>query len=772
MANIVKIEEGLNKAKEEYRKAEEELKNFMEEGNLKRFKELLGIENLEKEKERLENKEKERWAAFMNWEVMLQGQLVKEKVDEVTPKSILFWIQKYRRPTDKIPPKLIDTYGKNFKFLGREETKERLWNGTLNKNGVKKRYYAYLNNRKDRNLHPIPFIAAGPGTGKTRVLEETLNLLKQCAENDDDSNLKELVNNAVLIDVTYGNGSAATETDSNIGGETSLSLRILYRYFVEGSFNLNFSNFVDIIKNVFSNITDFNLAKVLRTIELDINKENIMIINCIDEVNKLYELDNLTFKTMVNVVGSCSCELGSIFYVPLLAGTIYKPLHKVVTKSMHPPLSIPLPLLKMDHMLEIGQNLQFPVGTNNYFHRCLGDVGGHCRTLEFFYQQCSNYMVNNINFFQVMNEVNVLLNERYAFEEFAHDNSDIIAGCLLDEKMIFNERIQELRQYGIAILEEVQDDPKYIYLRLPYIMLLCLIITSNRTNKLYQFWKPMIDSEELFLWQNWEDFNVRFLALKFCLLSAYGVQEINGCDFLKGAYCGDMLNNIVIKIPEWNTVEIHSIKERFPVNGSWEVTDLDSNKLLIKEKFFAVYKNGEGAPFDGFSYIQLKTANNKDVILACLQTKWRKLETDQPQKITVNMIKKEYESTKKILADKLKLQNNDFIFVLLSICPLSNEIHNPTTLLKDIENAALICKNNFYTFYGFTYATRAKFAAAQEKININIANIWELKLIKGVGENIANNIIQERKRKHFDNENDLCKRTKFPKNAVSLVIFT
>jgi len=606
---------------------------------------------------------------------------------------------------------LIATYGKDFKFLGREETAEQLWNGTLNKNGVKKRYYAHQNKIKDRNFHPIPFIAAGPGTGKTRVLEESLNMLKKCAENDSDSDLKELLNNAVLIDVTYGNGSAASATDSNIGGETSLSLRILYRYFVEGFPNLEFSGFVRMIKNTFLNVGDFGLENVLNAIALDIKREKIMIINCIDEVNKLYELDDSTFKTMVNAVGSCSCALSSIFYVPLLAGTIYKPLQNIVTKSTHPPLPISLPLLRMDHMLEIGQGLQFPVETNSHFHRCLGDIGGHCRALEFFYQQCSEYAVNAVDFLQVMTDVCVLLNERYELEEFTHDNSDIIAGCLPDEMMILDERIKELKQYGIVVLEEAHSYPGHVYLRLPYIMLWCMTRVSNKSNKLYQFWKPMIESDELFLWQNWEDFNVRFLALKFCLLSVYGCKEIKACDFLKNAYCGDMIKNITIKIPDWKDVEVRFIKERFPGNGSWTVTDIYSNeKLFIKEKKLTVYKNGESAPFDGFSYIQLKTTNNKDAIMACLQTKWRKLETAQPQKITANMITKEYESTKKTLIDKLNLQDDDFIFILLSICPLSEEI-DLETMSKDVKNAALICKNNFCDFYGFTYATRAQFAA-------------------------------------------------------------
>ncbi|CAJ0749240.1 12143_t:CDS:10 [Entrophospora sp. SA101] len=589
------------------------------------------------------------------------------------------------RPTNEVPPKLIATYGKHFKFLGREETAEQLWNGTLNKNGVKKRYYAHWNKIKDCNFHPIPFIAAGPGTGKTRVLEE---------------------NNAVLIDITYGNGCAASATDSNIGGETSLSLRVLYRYFVEGYPNLEFSGFVDIIKNTFLNVGDFGLENVLNAIALDIKREKIMIINCIDEVNKLYGLDDSTFKTMVNAVGSCSCALSSIFYVPLLAGTIYKPLQNIVTKSTHPPLPISLPLLRMDHMLEIGQGLQFPVETN----------------------------INAVDFLQVMTDVCVLLNEHYELEEFTHDNSDIIAGCLLDEMMILDERIKELKQYGIVVLEEAHSYPGHVYLRLQYIMLWCMTRVSNKSNKLYQLWKPMIESDELFLWQNWEDFNVRFLALKFCLLSVYGYKEIKACDFLKNAYCGDMIKNITIKIPDWKDVEVHFIKERFPGNGSWTVTDIYSNeKLFIKEKKLTVYKNGESAPFDRFT----------------------------------NMITKEYESTKKTLIDKLSLQDDDFIFILLSICPLSEEI-DLETMSKDVKNAALICKNNFCDFYGFTYATRAQFAAAQGKINVNTAKFWELRLINGVGEILANDIVEKCKRDHFVEEDDLCRRTKFPKHAASL----
>src|ERR1044071_2245114 len=94
---------------------------------------------------------------------------------------------------------LITSYGKDFEFLGREETVKRLWTC------IKSRYTAHLKNIQERNLPPLPFIAAGPGTGKTRMLIESLNTLQQCAKEEDDVDLREMVNNAMLINVTYGN---------------------------------------------------------------------------------------------------------------------------------------------------------------------------------------------------------------------------------------------------------------------------------------------------------------------------------------------------------------------------------------------------------------------------------------------------------------------------------------------------------------------------------------------------------------------------------------
>ncbi|PKK65909.1 hypothetical protein RhiirC2_785508 [Rhizophagus irregularis] len=66
-------------------------------------------------------------------------------------------------------------------------------------------------NRKkiDRNIHPIPLLANGPGTGKSRSLQEIPTLLREHAENytNDDELLNRIKDRMYAINVTFGNST-------------------------------------------------------------------------------------------------------------------------------------------------------------------------------------------------------------------------------------------------------------------------------------------------------------------------------------------------------------------------------------------------------------------------------------------------------------------------------------------------------------------------------------------------------------------------------------
>ncbi|RPB26154.1 hypothetical protein L211DRAFT_698266 [Terfezia boudieri ATCC MYA-4762] len=138
--------------------------------------------------------------------------------------SIYTWFQRFTLQRGRNP--LVGTFGRDFKFLGREKTIEALWDGNGLRPGIAKRFEKH--NEHDKNLHPIPILAGGPGTGKSRFLDEIEGLIFCCASKSPDMNIQKGFENMAVINVNYGNGSAASDMDIRIGAQASLSLRLLF----------------------------------------------------------------------------------------------------------------------------------------------------------------------------------------------------------------------------------------------------------------------------------------------------------------------------------------------------------------------------------------------------------------------------------------------------------------------------------------------------------------------------------------------------------------
>ncbi|PKC13950.1 hypothetical protein RhiirA5_409982 [Rhizophagus irregularis] len=101
-------------------------------------------------------------------------------------------------------------------------------------------------NRKKivRNIHPISLLANGPGTRKSRFLQEIPTLLREHAENytNDDELLDRIKYRMYAINVTFGNGTPASEEDTSIG-QISVVLQILYENFISGT--LGYGEFLE-----------------------------------------------------------------------------------------------------------------------------------------------------------------------------------------------------------------------------------------------------------------------------------------------------------------------------------------------------------------------------------------------------------------------------------------------------------------------------------------------------------------------------------------------
>jgi len=80
------------------------------------------------------------------------------------------------------------------------------------------------------------------------------------------------------------------------------------------------------------------------------------------------------------------------------------------------------------------------------------------------------------------------------------------------------------------------------YIRLPYLWVRLLVKRASVNGPIDKFWHDMIDSEEQFYWQQWENFNIEYWALRICSFSALGHKKIKLKELLKGAHCSDRIN--------------------------------------------------------------------------------------------------------------------------------------------------------------------------------------------------------------------------------------
>ncbi|CAJ0844995.1 20417_t:CDS:2 [Entrophospora sp. SA101] len=679
---------------------------------------------------------------------------------------------------------------------------------------------------RDHLLHPIPVLVGGPGTGKSRILQELPALLHNHAQQySDDNELKNAIceNKMFAINVTFGNGSNVDIRDTEIGGQASVGLRILYEHFIYGIvvFGIDELNalhqadqspekilvrsivravgglscssmerfyvpilsgtiqgpletfvrestylFLHLPLRLLNNDEMFEIGVKIAEFEPLMTKyiSNNTFSRCIsdigvfgiDELNALHQADQspekILVRSIVRAVGGLSCSSMERFYVPILSGTIQGPLETFVRESTYLFLHLPLRLLNNDEMFEIGvkiaefEPLMTKYISNNTFSRCISDIGGQVRALEIFYEKLLNKLKqpSYVDYVEVFHEVKSELLSRYPFQDFAVDATPMMAHAILNIPVESTDVINigksqitylDLASLGILNLEKTTGNKFYICM--PYLWV--WILTS--LNSTCRFWKVMIQQNSHVFWETFEEFNAQFWALRLCLFSVLN-KKITLKDLFGGANNVGDISETVIDLVDQSTVNIQSLDYRYP--GPKD-TDLHKN-------FGTVYWNGDGAEWDVFfflkSWIIITQAKSSDPT------------AKQPQTVNRKMLDKEYdkylEGIKKMnnLIGKNSSITNSALLLSTNGRSTSNLLSQPV----EHNNYFVVNCNNFRDFYGYTFASRAEFAAANDQIDINSAQEFEIRTIRGIGAEIAKMICKKRKERPFDDIEDLLSR--------------
>ncbi|CAB4430039.1 unnamed protein product [Rhizophagus irregularis] len=718
--------------------------------------------------------------------------------------SIYEWIQEFT--LNRGNSRLVNTYGKNFELYQREDTIETLWKL------IKKRYPN--RNDKDKGNHPIPVLAGGPGTGKSRFLDEIERLLWHCI-NKSDEEIRNGFANMVVINTTYGNGSPASSKDSRIigsgsteiiDGQTSFALRILFEYFQpqNETGELSFPQFNTLCNK---NAVDFTLDTALRVIYADFIKQRkqetsscppLVLVVGIDEFNNLHDIQKGACKELIKAIGGVMCKPpANIFFIPILAGTIEGAISDYISGSMHEPILLPLRLLNNDDAISIGKRMNLfdddYVCRHPYFRISISDVGGHVRTLEYYYsnfaEQKDDKMklatetetgetgLYDVNIGKVMEYVKHKIVNKYQINRYSSHLSVPLAKAILglpvgkmdpvkkEYVKVENHELGKFLTYrdlvSMGFVNLVPAGEKYL-IRLPYLWV-CAIAECSSDPDLSN-WKSMLQYDDPINWQNFEDFNAKFLALRLALFRLLGYEEINLKEFLKGADFSHSFPDVKVVLPETGNIKLYKLLHRYPVAKTYKNQEAKYENLKEKrngyfdldllqnddiEKYTGcVFLNAAGAPWDVFGLLKCIRSIRSEFEIFCLAQQL-KLTTTSNVVVDQKLFNNEH---KKVIKNMEEVDTKNWVLLFLT-----NADQKDNLSVSDSPNSALVSIEKMQEFYGYTYTSRAQFASANDKIYLNSAPVESLKLI-GFSDNDNVHIRIERKKRPFTSLNDIKER--------------
>lgn len=571
-------------------------------------------------------------------------------------------------------------------------------------------------------MHPIALLACGPGTGKSRFLQEVEKMLREKADTSGDEDVKNAFSNMLSVNITYGNGTSASKSDTDIGGEASVAVRLLYEFFISTDVAAILPKIsLEDIRSI-PGVSKLELMTAVKVIYSDFisrgKLEPSVLVLGIDEVNTLYSVNEQTLREAVRAVGRLSCNAMNPFCIPILAGTIQGPVENMIRESTYRLLLPPLPLLTEDDVIYIGSKLCLTENnkvlrlTEDYlrddilFRRSINDIGGMARAVEVFYNNFTKQMkmidhipkedkaltevLRNVDTAVVMENVAYELNTLYSFSDYIYFVTPVLAKAILDIPVDMNDPIiedhnegedsikkddkrlityKDLRTTGIINLEPVEQSNN-CYIRIPYMWLKLLVHASKvrfGDNSPLRFWKDYINPKQDVEWESWEKFNIQFLALRLCLFSVLKRKTITLKELFSGAEFTPNFINFEIEVPTVNSVRVTHLLDRYPVAGTGPgpVGDVDGIKYNnLYHDYNIVFTTGAGSLVDGFTRLRLSQGQGLGL---GIQMKFSQKDSKKPSIIDMKLVKGEYvQFAKAIDILKNRSQDLEYTFGILS----------------------------------------------------------------------------------------------------------
>lgn len=383
---------------------------------------------------------------------------------------------------------------------------------------VQMHYERWRDKNTDKQGHPLFLCRSGPGTGKSRLLQEFPRLVKESVSGID--GLQQLVNNLFCFNVSFENGTADNpepfDPSKVIGTRMMYQLQAGFRW---DQFRARYS----------FTITDAIMKLAALTSQ---EPSKMCVVLCIDGMQKLdhrpKSRKSQFYKTMSAICSAVNAH--HAFVIAICSATVYNAVSDVLSSSAQrrvsliPPAVDPKPIIQSDDELIV---------------LLASDMGGHGRALENLCITLREKNIEEIGFAAIQNAVVVKIIA--AYPDIVNRLCDlepvilhVIAGKAASTfKMI---PLDDLLSLGLFRYNEYAD-----LLEFPYILWL-LGQSRNLPWANYTSWAPKESTDVFATWEEWEHFNCVHRIIKS---KAFGGESVRWMDLHKGAKFGSSCDEMV-----------------------------------------------------------------------------------------------------------------------------------------------------------------------------------------------------------------------------------
>ncbi|EEY59517.1 Crinkler (CRN) family protein [Phytophthora infestans T30-4] len=610
----------------------------------------------------------------------------------------------------KEPKSLVATTGANWDFQNSLDL------GNL-ASAIGCHYEAWRDGKTDKRTHPLFVCLDGPGTVKSRLLDEFPKILQQRIFRDEtqgDPAMKQLLQTAYNFKITFENGT--TDNYGISDPRKMIGTRMLYQL-QESDWTMFNANPVN---QVFSAEV---LTKLSAITETDSNR--MCVILCVDSLQKLQHEPGskhsefyTAFASLCDLVNASKCWL-----IVICAATIYQPVDEFLAASpqwreMLQTTSLKRPKIDGRDVFDT-----FDYGNGALTQLLVDDMGGHGRALE----ELFNVMLQNqgqaFEFIPVMH--NVLAAIRQAYPAIVAQMQSMKQAFLA---VISRRRVDGNSLFGILTLDQVISCGLIrldgTQLQCPFILYM-LLETHDIPWSKHATYAPAERLEDLKPWQLWEHFNCKFRVLKS---QAFAQEEsVLWTDIHHGARFGDGCNRRVIE----RQLTYALADKRMPTKTKGFKEERcscgnDQGKCFL-------YQPADGSP-SGDAFLCLEDA-----------TKGFFHEVHQCKCVEGNLSLDVFEQ------ERLKAAGPDDLFILYCTSLV-------TTDLCLLPNSAFVDATCWEAYYG-PFAARAFFIKSVPLPCINTSSEVQLEFVEGVGPAYRARIAKKRP---FTSLEDAFVKTKIP----------